>query len=131
MSERTLCTATTKSGDPCSAMAWRDGLCMWHHPAKAADMLEARRQGGRSRSNAARAKKRFRGTEEDLATLWSLTMNALAKTFTGQMEPGQANAVANLVRAAQSLSSTVILSSELDVLRKEVAEIRRSQGVVA
>ena len=26
------CTGRTKSGAPCSAEAWRDGLCHWHHP---------------------------------------------------------------------------------------------------
>jgi hypothetical protein len=102
-------------------------VCIWHHPDKAQEVADARRRGGINSSHTARAKKRFAGTDKDIATLWAKTMTAIEKVESGEMEPGQANALSGLIRAAHSLSSTVILSSELEALRREIADIRGSQ----
>ena len=62
------CAAKTVSGSPCSATPVRpSGYCYWHDPDLAAERDEARRRGGRARSNQARARKQLAG-DDRLAT---------------------------------------------------------------
>ena len=51
------CKATNANGSPCGAQAQGNGLCRWHDPVRAAEMVEARRKGGQAKSNKVRAKK--------------------------------------------------------------------------
>jgi hypothetical protein len=122
------CTATTKSGAQCSARLWQDDLCRWHHPSNAGKASENGRKGGRNRSATVRAKKAFSGADQDLAGLWAKTLSAIDRVDRGEMEPSQAQALATLIRAAQSLAGPVIIQNELEQLRQDVAAVK-GQGV--
>ena len=98
------CTGRNKSGAPCSAQAWKDGLCRWHHPELESQRAEERRRGGHARSNAARARKKLAGDVRDMNDVKSRLMVALAKVEEGELEPGPANAMANLARAIATVA---------------------------
>lgn len=87
------CTTQTTRGKPCSAPAWRDGLCRWHHPALDAERAEWRERGGRNRSNAVRAAKRL---PAELRDVKAALLRALHDVESGQLEPARASAMARL-----------------------------------
>ncbi len=94
------CRATTAAGSPCSAQPVReDGYCYWHSPAIAGEREEARRRGGRGKSNRARAAKQLPAgvmTTDELRGLLGLTLKGV---IAGRVEPGVGNAAANLARS--------------------------------
>lgn len=96
---RAKCTATNKDGSPCNAQATRGAFCPWHDPALAEERAEARRKGGRQRSNAARARKALTNDARDLVDVRARLMGALEKVETGELSPAQATAMAALSRA--------------------------------
>lgn len=122
------CTARNKSGQPCSAQAWRDGLCRWHHPALEPKRAEERRKGGQARSNAARARKALKHDVRDMADVKARLMAALAKVESGDLEPGPANAMANLARAVATVAGVADFELQLAELRRDVAELAERRG---
>jgi hypothetical protein len=94
------CTATATSGQPCGAHAWRDGLCPWHHPARAEEMAEACRKGGRARSNKARARKAMIDAALSPGELQGVIAVTLKAVLAGTKAPAIGSAVAALSRAA-------------------------------
>jgi hypothetical protein len=116
------CTEHNKSGAPCSAQAWRDNLCRWHHPDLEAQRAEERRKGGTARSNAARARKALAGTIRDMTDVKARLMVALAKVEAGELESGPANAMANLARAI----ATIVQVGELE---DRIRELESRAGV--
>src|SRR5687767_12937773 len=100
------CRATNAAGSPCSAQPIRpDGYCYWHSPNAAADRAEARRRGGASRSNQARARRALpaaMGSDELLATL----SEAIRRVERGDMQPGPAGAIAQLARTMNAIRET-------------------------
>jgi hypothetical protein len=122
------CKAKTISGSPCSATPVRDdGYCYWHSPALAAERDEARRRGGSARSNQARARKQMSGLN-DMTDVKARLMVALAKVEEGELEPGPANAMANLARAIATVAGVADFEGQLAELRRDVAELAESRG---
>src|SRR5215210_7678984 len=114
------CSAQTKNGAACSAQAWRDGLCRWHHPALEAQRAEERRRGGQNRSNAARAKKDLPAgvmTTDELRGLVGLTIKGV---LAGRVEPGIGNSVAALSRAYVAVTE----AGAVETLQAQVDELR-------
>lgn len=112
------CTATTKSGRPCSAQAWQDGLCRWHSPHLQEQRAEWRRRGGEQRSNRARAKKTLPDgvlTPRDLQGLLGATLKGV---LVGRIEPGVANAAANLGRTLMTIRETADLEERIAALEE-------------
>lgn len=95
----TPCMAQTKSGNPCSAQPWRDGLCRWHHPDLADARAEARRKGGVNRSSKIRAAKRLPDDVLTTEQLRGVLSKTLQEVISGQLEPAVGNAAASLARA--------------------------------
>ena len=122
------CKAQNKSGAPCSAQAYKDGLCRWHHPDLEAQRSEERRRGGHARSNAARARKALAGELRDMGDVKARLMIALAKVEEGELEPGPANAMANLARAIATVAGVADFEGQLAELRHEVAALSESRG---
>lgn len=123
----TRCTATNKSGVPCSAQAWRDGWCRWHHPQLEAERRDARRQGGAARSNKARAKKALTGaamSAPELAGFLSLTIQ---KVYRGELEPGVGSAIASLAKAQVSVVESG-KGEEIAARLDKVEALLRRQG---
>ena len=117
-----------KDGTPCNAQVWRDGKCRWHHPDLAEQRTEERRRGGQNRSNAARARKAITSDLRDMGDVKSRLMTALEKVESGDLEPGQGNAMANLARAIATVAGVAEFEGQLAELRREVAELSERRG---
>src|SRR4051812_46034432 len=122
------CSATNKDGSPCNAQAWRDGLCRWHHPDLEAERTEGRRRGGQNRSNAVRARKALAGDIRDLADVKARLMTALTKVESGDLEPGAANAMANLARAVVAVAGVADFEAQLAQMRQELADLATNRS---
>jgi hypothetical protein len=111
------CTAQTTSGRPCSAQPVRpDGYCYWHSPATASERADARRRGGRNRSNQARAKKQLPAevmTDEELLAWLGITFK---RVIAGQMLPNVGNAAATIARAMVAVRQASELEERLAAL---------------
>ena len=92
------CQSIAKSGNPCGATVVADGMCAWHAPSWDARRRAWSAEGGRKRSNAARAKKALpagMGVDDIDALLGAVLRGVLIDRFT----PGQANAAAAVAKA--------------------------------
>ena len=107
------CSARNKSGGPCNAQIWRDGLCRWHHPELEAQRIEERRRGGRARSNKARAMKQLPDEALTAAELQGLVSRVLRQVISGALEPGIGNCVANLARSLVTIREATTLEERL------------------
>ncbi len=99
------CTGTNRDGSPCSGQA-RPGRpwCSWHDPALDAQRAGWRQKGGAARSNKARAKKALPAESLTLQEVQGLLSVALKGVLTGRIEPGIANASANVARAIAAVA---------------------------
>lgn len=114
------CTATTKAGAPCTAQAWRGGLCRWHSPEGAEDRAAWRRKGGAGKATAARARKAL-GEASDLTDVQAVLYRALGKVERGELDPAQAQAMASLGRA-------IVAVAVPGELARRVEELERAAG---
>ncbi len=99
------CQAITKSGSPCGATPVPGGsLCAWHAPAWAEKRRQWSAKGGTGRSNAQRAKKRLPAETLSLTEVQAFLSFTLKATLAGKVEPGVANAVANVARTMTTVA---------------------------
>ncbi len=118
------CQATTKSGKPCSATVVADGMCAWHAPSWAEKRRQWSAEGGRKRSNRARAAKDLPAgvmTNDELRGLVGLTIKGV---LAGRVEPGIGNSVAALSRAYVAVTeagAVETLQAQVDELRSLIA----------
>ncbi len=117
------CSATTKDGKPCGA-APRPGrsFCPWHDPD-----LSTRRQawsarGGQGKSSRKRATRDLAGAALTMPEVSGLLSIALRNVATGKMEPGPANALANLARA-------LVATQQAGDLETRLAELEARAGL--
>lgn len=115
------CQGKTSEGNPCGARP-RPGRpwCAWHDPELANRRQEWSQRGGRARSNRARAAKQLPGvmTNDELLQFVGLSVKGV---LSGRVEPGVANAVANLARAYV----TVRESGAVEDLAQRLDELER------
>jgi hypothetical protein len=116
------CSATNKSGAACSAAAWRDGLCRWHHPDLEAKRAEGRRKGGKARATKARALAAIPDamTSDELAGWLSLLFKHVVA---GRVEPRVGTAAATIARVLMDVR-------EATTLEQRLAELESRVGVV-
>lgn len=112
MAER--CTATTKAGNPCSAQAWRGGLCRWHSPDGEEERAAWRRKGGVGKGAKVRARKVAAALTGD--DLQGYLAEALTGVLAATYSPGQANAVAALSRAIVAVKEATEIEDRLSAL---------------
>lgn len=93
------CSATTKSGAPCTAQAWRGGLCRWHAPELAEERAAWRAKGGANRSHKARARRDLPTDPKDLGDVKRLLGRALVDLEAGTLDPARGSAMAGVARA--------------------------------
>lgn len=116
------CNARNAAGSPCSATPVRpSGWCYWHDPALSAERDAARRKGGAARSNQARAKKRLPDAVLTPLELQGVLGRVLQDVIAGEIEPGVANAAANVSRA-------LVAVREATELEERVVELERRAG---
>jgi Family of unknown function (DUF5763) len=114
------CQAVTKSGKPCSATVVADGMCAWHAPSWAERRRQWSAEGGRRRSNAARAKKELPAgvmTTDELRGVVGFTIKGV---LAGRIEPGIGNSVAALSRAYVAVTE----AGAVETLQAQVDELR-------
>ena len=111
------CQATAASGKPRSATP-RPGsrFCLWHDPRAAEERRELSRKGGHGRSNAARARRGLPGEVLTPAELQGVLGRTLRGLVAGEVEPGVANAAANLGRAIVAVRAATELEDRLSAL---------------
>ena len=114
------CQATTKSGKPCSATVVADGMCAWHAPSWADRRRQWSAEGGRRRSNAARAKKELPASVLSNDQLRGVLGLTIAKVLNGAVEPGVGSSVASLARAYVAVTE----AGAVETLQSEVDELR-------
>jgi hypothetical protein len=115
------CRATTSEGNPCAAKP-RPGRewCAWHDPELTDRRQEWSRRGGKGKSNRSRAAKQLPGEMgHDEVLRWvGLSIKGV---LSGRIEPGVANAVANLARAyiaVREAGAVEDLTQRLDELER-------------
>ena len=113
------CSALNRDGKPCSAQAWRDGLCRWHHPDLAEDRANWRAKGGAERSNARRATKTL---PKDLADVRDALLRALVGLEEGHVDPRRASAMAAVARAVCHVQEVGDLERRLAALEEEARQ---------
>ncbi len=115
------CTATTKSGSPCSATARvGTGYCPWHDPS-----LEVERHGwkinaGRSKSTRNRARKKILSAALDLHEIDGALCQALLDVLEGSLEPNIATAAATVARTVSAIRAASELEARLSALEAQV-----------
>jgi len=115
------CCAVAKSGKPCSATVVADGMCAWHAPSWDARRRAWSAEGGRQRSNKARAKKQLpNGVLTNTELLGTLGVT-ISKVLSGAVEPGIGSAIASLARAY----ITVTEAGALEDLTRRLDELER------
>ncbi len=93
----TQCTAIRPNGERCRATALPDRpQCFAHDPANRERANAARRAGGHNRSSTVRAARRMPANLKDVA---ARLLVALEETYTGDLEPDRARAMASLAGA--------------------------------
>lgn len=123
------CTGTTKAGKRCSAVALPDSeFCISHDPTRVVELAAYREKGGQGRSHENRAKKSLKGTYQDMAALKGRLITALEKVEGGALEPGQANAMANLARAIVTVAGVADFEGQLTEMRKEIVSLQERRG---
>jgi hypothetical protein len=92
------CESAKKDGTPCHAVAANGGgrFCLGHDPALAERRAQARREGGRNKSRATRAKKFL---PNNLRPIAALLERAFEETYTGALDYRRASALASLAGA--------------------------------
>ena len=117
--ERRLCTARTKADEPCRAFSLSDSeYCFRHDPRLEDQRAEWVANGGRNRSNLARAEKRIPlGLQDTLGVL----LQAVADVRDGSLSAARATAIASLCRA-------ICTTYELGAFEPRMAEMERKLG---
>jgi len=124
MSEQANCAGRNRDGRPCAARPLPgSNWCPFHDPERAEARREWSRQGGASRSNAARARKALPAdfTVDDLRGTLAIV---LARTVRGDMAPGVATATATVARAWLLANEQADVIQRIEAL-EEQAEQRR------
>ncbi|MDP9357795.1 MAG: hypothetical protein M3R02_21405 [Chloroflexota bacterium] len=111
------CKGANAAGQPCDAKPVRpSGWCYWHDLALEAERTEGRRKGGAARSNRARAKKRLPAESLTLQEVQGLLSVALKGVLAGRIEPGIANASANVARAIAAVAQAGEIEERITAL---------------
>jgi len=115
------CLATNKDGSACSGQPSGSGWCPWHDPALAEQRRQNAVKGGKARSHQARARKAMKGGAGDLADVQATLLAAIGKVEKGALDPGPANAMANLARAVVAVSGAADFDRRLAELEQALA----------
>jgi hypothetical protein len=118
------CSGKTKTGERCKAWAVAGSqFCISHDPAKVVELAEFRRQGGKGKSNKARARKALPGELMSMAEVQAHLGKALRGVLAGEIEPGVGTAVANIARAMRDVGAAAELEEQLLDMRRQIADL--------
>jgi len=94
--------------------------CIAHDPDRVVELAEWRRQGGKAKSNAARAKKALPAEPLSVAELHSYLGVVFRRVITGHTEPGVATAAATVARTMAELAKASDLEDRLSRLERRL-----------
>jgi len=115
------CNGTNKLGERCKSWAMPDSeWCVNHDPDRVVELAEWRRQGGKAKSNAARAKKALPAEPLTVAELHSFLGVVFRRLLTGETEPGIATAMATVARTMAELQKASDYESRLADLERRL-----------
>ncbi len=112
----TTCKATRADGQPCTVQALADGYCFAHSPDTEQKRRAAQAEGGRNRSNAARAQRLL---PRDLRPVLALLVKAMKQVHEGQLEPQRLSAMSAAAGAISRLYGVVELQQRVEDLEAE------------
>ena len=120
---------TTRRG-PCSCreggIPWIEDFCFVHLPGADEQRDEARRKGGRNRSNAVRAQRRVAKLGiHDTRDILSI---AALDLLSGEMQPGVANAPANVCKAIIAAQQYGEMADDLAALLAESERLKQERA---
>jgi hypothetical protein len=117
MTEPTRCRMTRRDGTPCRGRALGDsGYCVFHDPTRAAERAEARKKGGHNRASSARLRALV---PPRLVSIFDVLEATLAEVHDGTLEPGRANAMANIARALVAVLTAGELEERLRAVEQK------------
>src|SRR5215212_7921691 len=94
------CSALTKAGAPCRAPVMDGGdVCVSHDPGRAEQLVEARRRGGKARSNRERARKQLPAAVLTPAEVEGVLSTVLVRVAAQQLHPAIGSSVAAIAKA--------------------------------
>jgi len=115
------CGATNKAGERCGAKALPGSdRCFAHDPNRIVDIAEARRKGGRAKSNRARARRELSSAAMTPSEINGILALTLRQVFGGTKTPGVGQAVAALCRVALEAGKTADLEQQIAELRQRI-----------
>ncbi len=127
-----------RTGEPCRStlsLSPENGLCRVHDPARAKEVLEMRRAGARAQVEAKRRTKALlpEGVPPAPETLqdavaWSSW--AIRSVATGEIDPRVGHEIGYLVNAFKAAVEKRDLLRELEELRAQLDEARRSSSAI-
>jgi hypothetical protein len=112
------CQATTKNGKPCSATVVADGMCAWHAPSWAERRREWSAEGGRRRSNRARAAKELPAAALTSDQLLIRLSQVIDKAEKGEIEPGVVNCISGAARTITEIRKSTEIERRLEELEQ-------------
>ena len=113
------CRGTNRDGSPCSAQPQRGRpWCVWHDPQLVERRAEWSRRGGHGKSNKARARKGLAGEAMSMRELHGLLSKAARDLVDGKLDPGPANALANIARSLEAVARTAELEAKVSGLER-------------
>ena len=115
------CTATTKSGSPCSATPRvGTGYCPWHDPGLADERHGWEINAGKSKSTRNRARKRILSAALDLSEIDGALCRALLDVLDGTLEPSIATAAASVARTVSTIRTASEIEARLSTLEAQI-----------
>ncbi len=117
-----ICAGTRRDGQPCGAPALLGNHCFAHSPENAAARDQARRRGGQGKARTERAGKLVPST---LRPVLAALLEVLGEVQSGDLAPGQANAVANVAGAIVKVYTSGQLEDRLADLETQIATFSR------
>ncbi len=113
------CRGANAAGQRCDAKPVRpSGWCYWHDPALETERTEGRRQGGKSRSNQARARKQLPTNVMTMQEVQGLLGVAFKGVLAGRLEP-------NIGTALASIAKSMVAVAGVAEIEEQIAELRR------
>ena len=122
------CLGQNKYGTPCSAAPAANGWCRWHDPDLADERAEWRRQGGKARSNAARAKKGLPAEPLTADEIRSHLGVVFLDVIGGRTEPGVGTAAASIARALLDVAKVAEVEQQVAQLRRDMTAFAERRG---
>ncbi|MBI4332366.1 MAG: hypothetical protein HY673_13920 [Chloroflexi bacterium] len=122
LTNRQLCHATRKDGQPCQAPALSDGFCFGHSPALAEKARQARLRGGQNKAQAVRLRRLI---PPRLAPIFDRLEQVLDELHSGKLDPRIGSSMATVAAAMCRLLAVGELEERVRSLEESSKNAKR------